>query len=430
MLDRQILSLMVAPIKRDFGLSDFQIGLLQGFALSLLYSIASFPIGWMVDRYPRRPIIWIGVTLWSLFAAGCGLAQSFWQLFVARLGVGIGEASLAPAAYSMLADLFRRSRLAFAMSTMVLGSCIGNGVAIVLGGAIVTFAETARFHELPILGTVASWRYIFLLTGLPGLVIATMIFLVREPVRRKRTTAAHPPLIEVLRFIGSRRRFFTAHFIGFGLLSTMGWGFMSWLPTYMSRAFGWTIGQISLPLAVITGVGGAVGTLALGWLADHLFAKGRADAHMRIYVVVALGMTIAGVAAFQVHDPWLFLMLAAPVLATLSVQGTAAAALQIISPNEFRGQLVGLLIIVINGLGLGLGPAFVGAVTDFFFRDEARLGVSLSLLFAILGPIAALSLTLGLRSMREAVRIAESWRTGDEGVESTPHALAGANIRA
>jgi len=411
LLDRQVLTLMVGPIKRDLGLTDFQIGLLQGLVFSVFYSAAALPIGWLVDRFARRPIIWLGVTAWGLAATACGLAQSYGHLLLARLGVGVGEAALSPAAYSMLADLFRPARLALALSVLMIGSSLGNGMAIGLGGLVVSFAERGNGVDLPILGHLASWQYVFVITGLPGLVLGGLIFLIREPARRDRMKiAAQPSARETLRFLAARRGFFTAHFIGFGLLSVVGWGFTSWLPAYMNRAFGWSIGQLSLPLALIIGLGGTFGTLASGWLVDRMFGRGQTDAHMRVYVVIALGMTVAGVCAFQVRDPWLFLALATPIASTMTLAATAGAALQIVSPNEMRGQVGALFLLVMNGIGMGLGPTLVGALTDFVFRDEARLGASLAILFGTLGPAAALALWLGLRRMREAVEAAEAWR--------------------
>ncbi|MDP3747677.1 MAG: MFS transporter [Phenylobacterium sp.] len=411
LLDRQVLSLMVGPIKRDLGISDFQIGLLQGLVFALFYSVASVPIGWLVDRFPRRPIVWCGVTIWGICAASCGLAQTFGQLLVARLGVGAGEAALAPAAYSMLADLFQPSRLAFALSVLLVGSTLGNGLAVGLGGAIVSFAEAGHVHSLPFLGEVASWQYVFIVTGLPGLVLGLLIFLLREPKRRDRLHATHPPLSATFRFIAERRGFFACHFIGFGLLAIVGWGFTSWLPVYMIRSFGWTIGQVTLPLALILGLGGSVGVLASGWLVDRLFGAGRADAHLRVYAAVAVLITVTGLAAFQVRDPVIFLWLAVPIAAAIPLGATAAAALQIVTPNEMRGQIGAMFLLVSNGLGLGLGPTLVGGLTDFVFRDEAKLGSSLTLMFAVLGPASAILLALGFRSMRQAVQLAEAWRS-------------------
>lgn len=404
LLDRQVLTLMVGPIKRDLGLSDFQVGLLQGLVFSVFYSVASLPIGWLVDRYTRRPIIWLGVTAWGLAATMCGLAQNYTQLLVARLGVGVGEAALSPAAYSMLADLFRPSRLALALSVLMIGSSLGNGAAIGLGGLVVSFAESTEGMTLPLVGHLASWQFVFVVTGLPGLVLGATIFLIREPQRRNRkSTTAHVSPSETIGFIRQRKAFFTAHFLGFGLLSIVGWGFTSWLPAYMGREFGWSIAQLSIPLALIIGLGGTLGTLATGALVDRLFAAGRTDAHMRVYAVIACGMTICGVAAFQVSDPWLFLALATPIASTMVLAATAGAALQIVSPNEMRGQVGALFLLVMNGIGMGMGPTLVGALTDFVFRDEARLGLSMTLLFAGLGPISALTLWLGMPAMRAAV---------------------------
>jgi MFS family permease len=410
LLDRQVLTLMVGPIKRDLGLSDFQIGLLQGLVFSVFYGIASLPIGWAVDRYARRPIIWLGVTLWGAAAASCGLAQSFAQLLVSRLGVGVGEASLSPAAYSMLADLFRPASLALALSVFLVGSTLGNGLAVGLGGAVVSFAEANPALVLPVIGRVASWQFVFLITGLPGLVLGALIFFVREPQRHDRLHLARPAFRETLRFMAARRGFFATHFIGFGLLSVVGWGFTSWLPAYMNRAFGWTIAELSLPLALILGIGGTLGTLSWGWLVDRLFGRGRTDAHMLVYVGIALGMAALGVAAFQVHNPWLFLALATPIASSMTLGATAAAALQIVSPNEMRGQVSAMFLLVSNGLGLGLGPTLVGALTDFAFHGDARLGASISVLFAVFAPAAALVLFLGLKPMREAVALAPTRR--------------------
>lgn len=403
LLDRQVLTLMVGPIKRDLGLSDLQIGLLQGIVFSLLYGMVSLPIGWLVDRFPRRPIIWLGVTFWGLAAACCGLARNFTQLFLARVGVGIGEASLSPAAYSMLADLFPPSRLALALSVFLVGSTVGNGVAVGLGGAIVALAQAGQIFRLPVLGALASWQYVFLVTGLPGLLLGLLIFAIREPARHARLKAAGGPVGETFRFMARRRRFFLAHFAGFGLLAVLGWAYTSWLPTYMVRSFGWTIGRLSLPLALIFGLGGTAGVLLTGFVVDRMFRAGRRDAHLRLYVAIAVGLTLIGSLAFQVRSPWFFLGLAVPIAMTTPLAATAAAALQIVSPNEMRGQITATFLLVINGLGLGIGPPLVGALTDLVFRDEARLGASIALLFVVLGPLSALLLAWGLRPMREAV---------------------------
>ncbi len=406
--DRQILTLMVEPIKQDLGLSDFQIGILQGLVFAIFYSVAALPLGWMADRYPRRPIIWLGVTTWSLFTSACGLANSFVSLVIARMGVGAGEASLSPAAYSMLADLFKPSRLTLALSIMMIGMNLGNGIAIGLGGAIITFAEKGGTWVLPLFGELKSWQFVFFVAGLPGLVLGLLVFTFREPVRRGRLHESKgPELSETFRFIAANRAFFAAHFIGFGLLSTVGWAFFSWLPVYMIREFGWTIGRISAPLALITGVGATIGTLAMGWLVDRLFGNGRLNAHLLVCMGIAACMAVLGVIAFRITDPHIFLLIVTPIISIMSLGGTASAALQIVAPNEMRGQISAMFLLVISGFGLGLGPVVVGALTDFVFQDEARIGDSLTVIFAVLAPASAFAMWLGLGPMRVAVEKAQ-----------------------
>lgn len=411
LLDRQILILMVGPIKRDLQISDFHVGLLQGLAFAIFYSLASLPIGWLVDKYPRRPIIFLGVTAWGLAASACGLAQNFIQLFTARIAVGIGEAALSPAAYSMVADLFRPARLAFVMSLLMIGSCLGSGLAVGLGGAIVGYAESGATHHLPIIGQLTAWQFVFVVTGLPGLLLGALIYLIREPVRRDIASKHAPTLRDTLQFIRSQRRFFVCHFAGFGLLSVVGCGFLNWLPTYMIRAFGWSIGQVSVPLAILLGVVSTAGTLATGYVIDRLYSAGRTDAHLRVFAAIAIALSVLGVLAFQVSQPGLFLLIITPMMAVLIIAAGAGAALQIVTPNEMRGQIGAMFLLVMNGIGLGLGPTVVGAITDFLFHDEARLGSSIALLFGIGGPAAAILLMLGTKPMRDAVASAEAWRS-------------------
>lgn len=425
-LDRQVLTLMVAPIKHDLHLSDFEIGLLQGTVFSFLYGVASLPIGWLVDRFPRRPIIWLGVTLWGLADAACGFARNISQLFLARTAVGIGEASLSPAAYSMLADMFPASRLALAMSIYLMGGTLGNGLAVGLGGMVVALAESGHTFQIPGVGELSSWRYVFLLTGLPGVALGLLVFLVREPPRRRNLDHGRLPLSETFRFIGSHRQFFISHFIGFGAYATMGWAFTSWLPVYMSRSFGWSIERLTMPIALIYGLGGTVGVLLTGSLADRLFRSGRRDAHLRLYVIAAVLTTVAGVASFLVRDPLTFLLLSVPIAVTQPISATGTAALQIVSPNQMRGQLTAIFLLVINGLALGIGPPVVGALTDFVFHDERRVGTSIALMFLVLGPTAALLLSRGLGPMRDAVADAEALRSADAVAQAEAEALRSA----
>jgi MFS family permease len=410
LLDRQVLTLMVGPIKHDLAISDFEVGVLQGLVFALFYGVAGIPIGWLADRWPRRPIIWLGVTAWGLAASACGLVSTFAGLVMARLCVGIGEASFSPAANSMLADLFPARRLSFVLSVLSLGSNIGNGLAIGLGGLIVSFAQGGGALHLPWIGELRPWQFVFVVTGAPGLVLGALIFMVREPERRRRVESAGPPdFRRTAMFIARNRAFFTAHFLGFGLYSIAAWAFLSWMPAYMVRSFGWPISRVSIPLALIVAVGGGLGPLLSGSLVDRLFGAGRTDAHVRVYAVVAILMGGIGALAFQVRSPLLFLVLALPITGFMTLAPVATACLQIVSPNQMRGQINAIFILIMNGIGLGVGPPLVGAVTDFVLRDEARLGDAISIVFLAVTPLSALALWLGAAPMRACVQRASEW---------------------
>lgn len=410
LLDRQVLTLMVGPIKQDLRITDFQVGVLQGLVFALFYGVAGIPIGWLADRWPRRPVIWLGVTAWGLAASACGLANTFTGLVMARLCVGTGEASFSPAANSMLADLFPPRHLSLALSILSLGSNIGNGLAIGLGGLVVSFAQHGGALHLPFVGDLRPWQFVFLVTGAPGLFLGLLIFTVREPERRMRVDSAGPPdFRRTVMFIARNRAFFTAHFIGFGLFSIVAWAFLSWLPTYMVRSFGWSIGRVSVPLAVIVTLGGGLGPLLSGSFVDKLFGGGRSDAHLRVYAVIAALMAVTGAVAFQVRNPFLFLVLAFPIACVMTLAPVATACLQIVSPNQMRGQINAIFILIMNGVGLGVGPPLVGAVTDFWLRDEARLGDAISIVFLAITPVSALALWLGRRPMRACVQRASEW---------------------
>jgi MFS family permease len=183
-IDRQILAFLVGPIRADLQISDTAIGLLGGFAFAIFYTLLGLPMGWLADRKSRRGLIAIGLVFWSLMTALCSLARSFGTLFAARIGVGVGEATLTPAAFSLIADYFPREKLARALSVYSMGILIGSGLAFIVGGAVVQAMNGMPALQVPVLGTMAPWRLTFLIVGLPGLAIALLLLTVREPVRR------------------------------------------------------------------------------------------------------------------------------------------------------------------------------------------------------------------------------------------------------
>ena len=245
-VDRQILSLLVQPIRRDLGISDTQIGLLAGFAFALFYSMLGVPIAKLADRSSRRAIISIGVALWSLMTALCGLSKNYFQLFLARVGVGVGEATLSPAAYSMMADYFPPHKLGKAISVYAMGLYGGAGLAMLAGSAVVSMVSTAGPVELPLIGTVFAWQLTFFVVALPGLLVLAFMATVKEPARRNATgaLALKPravPLREVFNFMRDNRKIIIGHFGGFLALGTVISAYLVWTPEFLRRSHDFSI---------------------------------------------------------------------------------------------------------------------------------------------------------------------------------------------
>ena len=240
-LDRQIIALMVEDIKLDLGLNDFEIGLLQGPPFGIFYATMSIPIALAADRYSRRNIIVAGVTFWSFATAACGLAGNFWHLFLARIGVGAGEASLAPSAYSMISDYFRRDLLPLAMSVFTMGNLMGVGLAMIIGGAVIGYAKSLEEIVILGIGVVSAWQFSFIVIGLPGLLLAVLVLTIREPFRRGVQQGSDSTTLRAFRrFVAVHWRMFATLFGSFTLLVLVAYGNFAWVPTFFIRTFGWT----------------------------------------------------------------------------------------------------------------------------------------------------------------------------------------------
>jgi MFS family permease len=405
LLDRQIISLMIDDIRRDLQVSDAQIGLLQGLAFAAFYAVFGLAFGRAVDRSSRRGVIFVGVALWSVAAAACGLARSFGQLFAARVGVGAGEAALAPAAYSMISDSFPKSRLAFALSVFGVGSTIGGALSFALGGAVLRLLP-AEGMVAPLLGHLSAWQLVFLLTGAPGLLLAFLIFMVVDPVSR-REAAAEAGVGQAVAFLRSRRRFVLGHFFGFALMSVCAYGILSWEAMYFHRLFGWSLPKVALVLTGMNLVMALGGPFITGPLVDRWFRAGCKDAHLRLFIVCGLLQVVLVVAAVAVRDPVFSVCGFVAWGLVANCPGPAAAALQIVTPPALRGQVSAVYILVFNLMGAGFGGTIVGAFTSYLFKDDLKVGWSIALSFLIFMPIALALLASALRPMREAVAAAE-----------------------
>lgn len=420
-LDRQIMALMVQPIKRDLGISDTQMSLLLGLAFAIFYTILGLPIGRLADRASRRGIIGVGITLWCLMTAACGLAHSYWTLFLARIGVGVGEATLAPSALSLISDYFPKEKRGQAISFYNSGVGFGAAVAMILGGQVIQFVSQAPPVTLPLVGQLYAWQTVFLVVGLPGLFVGLLMLTVKEPYRRgkmKLQTAMGEteeiPISEVVAFLKKRWKMFASHFVGMSVVTILGYAYFSWLPTTFIRTWGWSIGQISLAYGIIMIITVPLGVNFGGWLADRMYQNGRKDAHMRSNLI---GVTIfmAGPYVLVPLMPTPEIALGVLVFGSIGgawVTAMGAASLMMVCPNQMRGQISALYYFVISLLGLTVGPSAVAIVTDFVFKDEMMLRYSLALTCGVACVVAIVVLTYNLKLYRAAVIEAEVWLGG------------------
>ena len=413
-IDRQILNIMIGPVKRDLGgISDFQVSLIMGFAFTFLYSVLSYPAGRIADRYSRKNLMVAGIASWSLLTMVCGLAHQYWHLFLARMGVGVGEATLGPAANSALADYFDASRMPLMIGIVSSAPFIGQGLANIAGGTLIDYLEATPNFVWPIVGELYSWQMVFIVVGAPGLLIALAMWFLQEPARRgkMRDTQDSVPFREVWAFVLERKKFFALVFLGYLCLATQGWSLFSWLVEYYVRNHDWTRSEIGLvygSIALGVGIAGSViGGLWAGWL----ISKNVVDGTLRVVMYGTIVLLPTAGLLTVVSDPWLGIILLIPVTFCMAMPpGLMMATLQAIAPNELRGQMVAFYLIAVNFLAYTFAPTLPAMMSDFIFADELALGKSISILAVFNYSLAAICFYFGLRQYRLAIEAAQAWR--------------------
>ena len=406
-LDRQILYLMVAPIRRDLHITDFQFSLLTGAAFGIFYTLMGMPIGWLADRTNRKNLIAVGITAWSIMTALCGFARSYGFLFLARIGVGVGEATLSPSAYSYLSDSFDRLRLPRAISVYALGLFIGAGMALILGGEIIGAVEKMPPVTLPFVGELGAWHLVFLIIGLPGLLIALWVSTLREPARTgvvRFDAETGLPFSQVLKFVTDHPLMSISLFIGAGLFSALAYS-DSWYPTLFMRLWGWKVQSAGRIVGASSLIAGPLGMLFAGWLSSRLIARGKTDACLRLTAWAALGITIpatllpiapsATVMALLLF-PFKFFIGFTPVL--------IPSALQMIAPNQIRAQLGAIFLFATGLIGITGGPILPAFLGDHVFTGPLALAHALSASAAVIGPLTFVITWIGLKQYRHRYR--------------------------
>ena len=419
-LDRQVLALLVEPIKRDLGISDTQMSLLLGLAFAIFYTVMAIPIGWLADRKSRVKIIIAGITAWCLMTAMCGLARNYWQLFLARVGVGVGEATLTPSALSILSDYFPRDKRGAAIGFYNMGVSVGAGIAFIVGGQVIGFVMSSPPITLPVVGELFAWQTVFLFVGLPGLVIALLMITVREPVRHGKISLAEktPGQSENIS-IGETIGFLRAHaktYIGIALTvagsTILGYGFLSWLTSMFLRTPGWdwTVPQIGTGIGIVLLIAGPIGVNGAGWIADRWFRQGKQDAHLRVMLISGPIMLIFSTLLPLMPTPGLALLMLGPhIIGAAGITAAGGAALMLVTPNQMRGQVTAMYYFIISLAGLTLGPFSVAVFTDYVFRDEAALRYSMAIV-GFIAPLLSVVCAIAMRKRyRSSMAESEAW---------------------
>ena len=400
-VDRQVIAFLVQPIREHLHITDFQFSLITGLAFSIFYAALGIPIGWLADHGNRKNIVAAGIGLWSLMTAACGLAHNYWQLFLARLGVGFGEATLSPCAVSMLADSFPPERRALPINVYVAGVHGGLAFANIFGGVIAAFTAGLGTLHWAIVGEVRPWQLSFLIVGLPGLLLAALVYCLREPLRRDRRDGTRQGIGMTFAYLRRNWYPYSTLILGTAISSLASYAMYGWVPALFQRRFGWSGSQTGLTFGCTILVFGTLGLVLSGWLVGRMMRSGVASPHAKVMTwAMALVVPLGAILVWRDDPYWTLSCLALLILFMGMPIGLAQSALQAITPNEMRAQLIAVYLTTVSLIGPALGPSAVAALTDFHFHDDAAVGRSLSIVITAAATVSVAVLALSIRALR------------------------------
>ena len=399
-IDRFILGLLVEPVKADLGLTDTQLGLLLGPAFAIFYATMGLPLGWLADRKRRSWIVAAGVAIWSAATIASGLTKNFFQMFIARMSVGIGEAALSPCAISIISDSFPKERRAKPIAFYTMAVSIGAALASLFSATVLVWAKSVPEISLPLVGTVAPWQFTFIMVGLPGFILALLFFVLREPPRQERSATVelgNATLLDTLKFILARWKTFGCFLSVFCLMTIIAYS-QGWGAALFMRTWGWEASKYALVNGIVLLAVGPATVNISGWFCDRLYNRGVTDAGLRIAIAGAFIMVVTGVIApLMPSGNTAFFMFAVNAVGLAMTTATGVTALLNMTPGEIRAQTVAFYYMAISLTGLLLGPTTVGILTDQFF-GEPNLKYSMALLPLIYGLPVLLLVPVTLRT--------------------------------
>lgn len=405
-IDRVIIAFLVSPIRADFEITDFQFSLISGLAFAVFYATLGIPIARLADSKNRRNIIAVGIGLWSIMTGLCGLAANYWQLFLARLGVGVGEAALSPAAISMIADYFPKEKRALPINIYSSGVQCGAGLANIFGGLIVGYTMAGGGRDIALLGSLKPWQMAFMMVGAPGLLVAALMLTVKEPVRKEQHgKEAMVKFRQTVQYLRQHWVVYSTLMIGAALSALASYGTFSWVPALFERRYAWDSARIGVSFGIITLLVGTTGLILSGLLANALF-RARVSAPYNKLMAATLCCAILPsallVAVFNAY--WTLGCLALMILFLSAPVGLVQAALQAITPNELRAQIIAIYLLSVTIFAVTTGPSAVAAVTDFVYQDDAAIGSSIAIVATAAVILGAAALAAGMRAYENKVK--------------------------
>ncbi len=406
-VDRQIINLLVEPIKADLQLSDTQISLLLGFAFGLFYTVMGIPLGRAADKYNRRNLIVAGMTVWCVMTAASGLARNFIQLFIARLGIGAGEAALSPAALSLISDSFPAEKRTSPIGVYNSAIYIGSGLAMLLGGAIIQMVDSMPPVTVPFIGLLVPWQITFVVVGLPGLLVALAIAMTREPSRKdilrgQAGDAAELSFSDVVRYVWARKNIYGPIFVGMAVVAVVNFMFLAWIPTLYIRVHGWDISNIGYAFGIILLIFGPLGIATGGRLGDHYASRMGSGGHSKAAFIGSIfmvpGMLLTPIFPnAQLALIGLALIPFGMAFITVNIVTTVLH----VTPNQLRGQVYAVLLMVMTLAGTTFGPTLVAVITDYVFKNEMMIGYSMLIVGLTTGFFSNIAFYQSMRNTRE-----------------------------
>jgi MFS family permease len=396
-IDRSVLYLVVQPVKEALKLSDTQIGVLQGPAFGLLFTLATIPVGWLTDGMNRTRLLALGIAFWSVMTAASGLSMSFGQLFVARMGIALGESTISPTGPSLMADTFPPERRTLPLSLYTVAGGAGSSIALIAGGFAAALLHDQTMVNIPGIGSFAPWQIICFVVGAPGLIVSLMFLFLREPPRRTRGHP-EPTRQELGRVLMSRRAILIPQSAGICLYMLQAFAVGAWMPAFFMRVHHWSMADAGMRLGAAQLVMGPIGGIGSGWTARLLLRRGLRDANLVTAAAFVAAMAPMAIAGFLVPSATAsFVLLAVMTGFAHGPSGCSLASIQETIPSRLRGRVTAFYYAILGVASVTLGPLIIGLMNDYLFGPDEGIGLSLAVVSVLTLPAGTVLLVLAGR---------------------------------